>query len=194
MEPGTRQALIETATRLVRKRGYSACSYADLAEVVGIRKPSIHHHFPSKEDLGEAIVEVYAAEFGKLLDQIHARTPDPIERLKRYAGLYKDGLSRGEGCLCGVLASEISILPSRVQTQVRRFFALNLRWLEATLRDGVARGDLRPGLSPAREAHTILSALQGATFVALSMHQPASFDQALAGLLAGLRAPARRTR
>lgn len=190
MERDTRQVLIEAAINLVRKRGYAACSYADIAEVVGIRKPSIHHHFPNKEDLGEAMVEAYTVEIEGLLNGIHDRTSDPIERIKRYASLYRDGLVRGEGCLCGVLASELSVLPARVQAPVRRFFALNLRWLEGTLKDGRARGELRSDLSPPREARTILAALQGATFVALSLRDTASFDQALAGLLAGLRAPA----
>ena len=59
MALGTREALIRTAEQLMRTRGYSAFSYADLSESVGIRKASIHHHFPTKEDLGKALVEEY---------------------------------------------------------------------------------------------------------------------------------------
>ena len=44
-----RSTLIDVATGQVRRLGYSAFSYADLAAAVGIRKPSIHHHFPAKE-------------------------------------------------------------------------------------------------------------------------------------------------
>ncbi|KFJ90149.1 TetR family transcriptional regulator, partial [Pseudomonas sp. 1-7] len=51
--------MIQTAENLMRTRGYTAFSYADLSEAVGIRKASIHHHFPTKEDLGAAIVEEY---------------------------------------------------------------------------------------------------------------------------------------
>jgi TetR/AcrR family transcriptional repressor of nem operon len=114
----------------VRRQGYSAFSYADLAEAVGIRKASIHHHFPSKEDLGEAVVDAYTSSFAVQLDEIGKETADPIERLSRYAALYREGLARKEACLCGVLASEISILPDRVQNGVRRFLSLNLRWFE----------------------------------------------------------------
>ncbi len=183
MTPDTRHTLIDSAIHLVRQRGYSAFSYADLAAVVGIRKASIHHHFPAKEDLGEAMVAAYREAFARRLDDIDGETADPIARLEGYAASYREGLPRGEACLCGVLASEIAVLPERVQAEVRRFFALNLSWLEQTL----AADGLRRGLQPAREARTVLSALQGAMFVALSTGEAQIFDDALAGLLAGLR-------
>jgi TetR/AcrR family transcriptional repressor of nem operon len=179
---------METATGLVRRRGYSAFSYADLADAVGIRKASIHHHFPSKEDLGEAVVDLYTADFAAELDAIRNETEDPFERLGRYAALYREGLARKEACLCGVLASEIAILPDRVQNGVRRFLSLNLGWLEGTLKEGSGRG-LRPGTQPRREARTLLSALQGALIIGLSTQDPAAFDETVEGLLASLRPP-----
>ena len=62
-----RSTLIDVATSQVRRLGYSAFSYADLADAVGIRKPSIHHHFPTKEDLGVAIVAAYTEHFSEQL-------------------------------------------------------------------------------------------------------------------------------
>lgn len=186
MSRNTRDVLMETATGQVRRQGYSGFSYADLAEAVGIRKASIHHHFPGKEDLGEALVDAYTDSFSLKLDEIRRESSDPLERLRLYAGLYREGLARKEGCLCGVLASEIAMLPPRVQAGVRRFFAANLRWLEETLEQG--RGvSLRHDVEPHREARTILSALQGAVFLALSTQEVSAFDAAVDGLLRGLR-------
>ena len=196
MQTDTRSALIDRATELVRQRGYAAFSYADLSEAVGIRKPSIHHHFPVKEDLGAAIVEVYARRFGERLVAIAAATDEPLTRLETYAGLYREGLASGQGCLCGVLASEVAVLPPRVRAGVEAFFAANLRWLERVLDEGRQHGDgrgssLRRDLDPRREARTVLAALQGAMFVALALGTPENFDDAAAGLLAGLSATAR---
>lgn len=178
--------LVGTATGLVRRQGYSGFSYADLSEAVGIRKASIHHHFPSKENLGEALVAAYTADFSDKLDAIAKETSNPIERLQRYAELYRDGLARNEGCLCGVLASEIAVLPDRVQAGVRRFFSLNLAWLESILKEGAGAG-LRRDLDAPRETRTVLSVMQGALFVGLSTGDPSAFDDAVSGLLAGLR-------
>jgi TetR/AcrR family transcriptional repressor of nem operon len=190
MSRNTRDLLMETATGLVRRQGYSAFSYADLSAAVGIRKASIHHHFPSKEDLGEAVVDSYTASFSEMLDRIHRETSNSIERLRRYAELYREGLARKEACLCGVLASEIAVLPIRVQHGVRRFLSLNLRWLEETLAAD-SGGRLRLDIQPHREARTVLSALQGALIIGLSTQDPAAFDETVEGLLSGLRSSER---
>src|SRR5271165_1273387 len=126
MRTNTRAALIDDATALVRRRGYAGFSYAALSEAVGIRKPSIHHYFPLKEDLGAAIVEAYSLAFANRLADILAQSGDRTGRLRKYAGLYKEGLLAGEGCLCGVLASELGGLPEKVRSGVQRFFAANL--------------------------------------------------------------------
>jgi TetR/AcrR family transcriptional repressor of nem operon len=190
MSSDIRSSLIDAATDQVRQHGYSAFSYADLVDVVGIRKPSIHHHFPTKEDLGVAMVTAYTERVLEQLDRIDSDIDDPIERLRAYAQLYREGLKAGQGCLCGVLASEVAVLPQRVQAGIRQFFKLNIRWLERTLRGGLTGASrsavLRADLEPRREARTVLATLQGATFVALSLREPASFDQAVMGLLSGL--------
>jgi TetR/AcrR family transcriptional regulator, transcriptional repressor for nem operon len=182
-----RSTLIDVATGQVRRQGYSAFSYADLADAVSIRKPSIHHHFPTKEDLGVAIVAAYTERLSEQLDRINAKTDDMIERLRAYARIYREGLEARRGCLCGVLASEVAVLPQQVQTGVRQFFGLHLRWIERVLHDGRSNGLLRDGVEPRVAARTVLAALQGALILALSLEEPAAFDQAVAGVLRGLR-------
>src|SRR5277367_4454289 len=130
MHPDTRAQILTEAEAVVRRVGYAGFSYADLAESVGIRKPSIHHHFPTKEDLGAAIVAAYTERFSEELARIDAGNDGVVERLRAYSSLYRQGLASGQGCLCGVLASEVAVLPERVQVGVRQFFGLNLRWLE----------------------------------------------------------------
>lgn len=174
MKTDTRAALIDDATAIVRRKGYAGFSYADLAEAAGIRKPSIHHHFPLKEDLGAAIVEVYTARF---MERLETMTGGRIARLSAYAGLYREGLAGGQGCLCGVLASELTGLPPKVRAGVARFFDLNLAWLETVLGPGPGAKD---------RARTVLSTFQGAIFVALAMNSPAVFDAAVEGLLTSL--------
>ena len=186
MNSDTRSTLIDIATAQVRRQGYAGFSYAHLASLAGIRKPSIHHHFPLKEDLGVAIVKAYTERFSERLDAIENGNDGALGRLRAYGALYREAVASGHACLCGVLASEIAILPESLQGTVRQFFRLQLRWLERSLKGGEAEGSLRAGIQPRQEARTILATLQGAMFVALSLEEPASFDQALAGLLRGL--------
>jgi AcrR family transcriptional regulator len=52
-----RDSIVDEATRLFAERGYEGASMADLAERVGLRKASLFHHFPSKEQLYAAVLE-----------------------------------------------------------------------------------------------------------------------------------------
>lgn len=57
-KPGSRKdAILDEATRLFAERGYEGTSMADLAERVGLRKASLFHHFASKEQLRQAVLE-----------------------------------------------------------------------------------------------------------------------------------------
>ena len=54
----TQDRLVEIGETLMRQRGYGGFSYADLALKAGIRKASIHHHFPTKDDLVNGRVQM----------------------------------------------------------------------------------------------------------------------------------------
>ena len=44
----TKETLLDHAQDLVQRVGVNAMSYNDLSKAVGIRKASIHYHFPKK--------------------------------------------------------------------------------------------------------------------------------------------------
>lgn len=175
------------AERLVRTRGYSAISYADLAEAVGIRKASIHHHFPGKADLGVALTAEYAERFAALLDKIDRDDADALLRLQSYASIYEASVRDGMLCLCGMLVTEIHVLPEEVRAGVRRFFVQQLSWLTRVLAEGAARVELKLVGKPEAAAERILSGLEGATLVAWGMSDPAVVARATANIIATMR-------
>ena len=67
----TAEQILDLAEMLIQTRGYSAFSYQDISDSLGIRKASIHYHFASKTDLGIAVVDRYIARFdAALTDQL----------------------------------------------------------------------------------------------------------------------------
>src|SRR5215813_5264337 len=183
MSPDTRSLILREAEFLIRTRGYAAFSYADLSARVGITKASIHHHFPTKEDLIVVLVREYVERFVAVLAGIKQQYAGPGARLRAYANLFLDGFEKGMLPLCGALSAERSALPEAMRPQVQEFFRIHLDWLDGVLADGVAAGALRPDLSRDQVALLLLSTLEGGTFVGWALAQKApvlaAFEAAL---------------
>ena len=71
----TATKILDVGQELIQTRGYSAMSFQDIAEQVGIKKPSVIHHFPSKTKLGVAIIQRYRDTFASQLEAIN-KDPD----------------------------------------------------------------------------------------------------------------------
>jgi TetR/AcrR family transcriptional regulator, cholesterol catabolism regulator len=70
-----REELTRIAARLFAERGYQGTSLADLAESLGVQKPSLYHHIASKEDLLWAVASEGADAFHAALDAVPAAAP-----------------------------------------------------------------------------------------------------------------------
>ncbi|MBE0610711.1 MAG: TetR/AcrR family transcriptional regulator [Dehalococcoidia bacterium] len=172
----TAQEILDVAQSLAQTRGYNGFSYADISHVLGITKASLHYHFPTKEALGQALMERYADQFRSALAGIAETASSALEMVERYVCLYRDVLVVDRLCLCGMLAAEVTTLPPSIQDEVRAFFDMNERWLSDAFARGRQEGTLRIEQEPAEGARLFMGALEGAMLVARSYYEPQRFD------------------
>ncbi len=182
----TRTRILDVAERLIQVRGFNGFSYADVAAELAITKASLHHHFPSKAGLGEALMTRYAERFTDALSTIDADIASAPAKLEAYAGLYVDVLREGRMCLCGMLAAEHETLPPPIQGAVIAFLDENEDWLERVLEQGRVDGSLRFNGTAKETARSILGGLEGSMLVARSRGEIESFQTGAALLLSGL--------
>jgi TetR/AcrR family transcriptional repressor of nem operon len=163
----TAEQILDLAEMLIQTRGYSAFSYQDIADSLGIRKASIHYHFASKADLGIAVVDRYVARFGEALVAIAAdQSQSSMAMLDFYVEPYAGFAKTPDRiCLCGALSGEILALPAELRSRVDGFFRTHQEWLTGILKRGAARGEFTLAAPPAKVARFIFSALQGALLV-----------------------------
>jgi TetR/AcrR family transcriptional repressor of nem operon len=182
----TRTRILDVGERLVQVRGFNCFSYADVAGELSITRASLHYHFPTKTDLGEAIVARYAERFAAALAAIDAELESAPAKLAAYAELYAQVLREQRMCLCGMLAAEYKTVPGPIRGAVIRFFDDNEVWLVRVLDQGRADRSLSFSATSAVTARSIVSGLEGAMLVARPYGAVDRFEDAAGQLLAGL--------
>ena len=177
-DPSTADRILDAAELRMRAEGYNGVSFRELAAETGIKSASVHYHFPTKADLGVAVVSRYHQRFMAGLQDLLQREQDPDARLRGFIALYRRALLEDERiCLCGMLGAESGGLPSRVVQEVQAFFRANIDWLAAA-----TEGTDTEGTDTAVAAARIVSTLQGAMILAATMKDPALFEEVADGL------------
>lgn len=192
----TAEQILDLAEMLIQSRSYSAFSYQDIADQLGIKKASIHYHFPSKAALGEAVITRYAQRLDEVLTALlKDDSKTTLQLIDIYAQPYLQFSDTPDRvCLCGALAGEIMALPEEMRGHVERFFKTHQAWLTKILERGVKRKELELAVPAAKLARMVFGAMQGALLVKRATGDMSQMKDVLAVLKTQLQPPAKRSR
>ncbi len=181
----TKTALLDSAERLARTRGFDAFSYADLSKLVGIRKASIHHHFPTKADLGLSLISRYRETFFDALGTITTEHTTAGAQLQAYLALYRSALGKGtQVCLCVSFSAGRDSFDEAVLAELNRFHDDSVIWLTDLFQRGRTDGTVSGVADAEQEARACLALVEGAQLVSRAAEDAGFFDRAVAGLKA----------
>ena len=83
----SKRRILTIATRRFAQQGYDGTSLQGIADEVGMRKPSVLYHFPSKKALREAVI-------ADLLERWQTRLPDVLAKAgtgdDRFTALFEE--------------------------------------------------------------------------------------------------------
>jgi TetR/AcrR family transcriptional repressor of nem operon len=164
MQGETAERILDAANALLVDRGYSAFSYADIAETVKIRKASIHHHFPTKSGLVVAVLRRHRARISEGMKSLDDQIGNTLVRIKNYFK-YWEGCIEGQTlsfCIGALLGAEMPSLPEEVQAEVRLHFSMLTNWFERTLKAGSKAREIHLPGTLATEAQMLIAVLHGA--------------------------------
>lgn len=173
----TRQRILDTAQDLLRERGANGISYTDISDLVKIRKASIHHHFPTKQDLIKEIVHSHGEDFFERLAAASDGNSG-VDALSSYLDLFRESFGEGRGrfiCLFGMLGAEINSLDRSIAAEVKGFYARNLAELTKIIEKGANDNTIRSFDSPRDLARVIFSTVEGAMIIARADNGVRSF-------------------
>jgi TetR/AcrR family transcriptional regulator, transcriptional repressor for nem operon len=132
----TKERILTEAESLIQHKGYNAFSFKDISNAIGIKTASIHYHFPSKEDLGLAVIAWHTDKISGALNQIS--DGEALSAKMKILSLFEAVLSLtykndNKLCLGGMFASDVSSLPSSIQRKAKQFFEIIIEWIKEIL-------------------------------------------------------------
>ncbi len=158
---------MDSAVALIQERGYNAFSYHHIAEALGIKNAAVHYHFPSKGDLGVAVVERYHRQFKDWAAAHKQQGTGPLGLLRGYFSIPLRFMRDGDKvCPLGVLEAEYKAIPVPLREAVRALDAEIREFLAEVLTQGRRQGIFRFEGNAEDKALIIVAALQGALQVA----------------------------
>lgn len=182
----TREKILDAAAEEIYRVGFQAASIGEILKKLGISKGALYHHFPSKQDLGYAVLEeVFCvgslAAWDAALDH-----DDPIAGLREMFLGMEDTLA-GQRLQCGCpinnLAQEMSPVDEGFRARIERIYARWHRRIRDALAGAQQRGVMRDDVDPSEVAYFIIASMQGATGLAKNAQDCSIFRASIHGLL-----------
>lgn len=159
--PDTKKKIIDTATYLLQTRGY-LWSYEDISKALGVKKASIHYHFPTKEHLIAECTHLYIEAGVEKMESIAMGSAANLEKMKQLIEIYRQAYeTKNAICLCTMLSAYCNNSSAETNSQLKNFFEYTLQWLIAVLTAGIREKEFSTSLSPALAASVVLNSLQG---------------------------------
>lgn len=127
----TRARIVAEADRLFYEQGYEHTSFAAIADAVGISRGNFYHHFKSKDEILDAVIEARMADTGQMLERWTSQSDAPLQRIGSFVRIVSTNLIpiMRYGCPVGTLCAELAKLEHPARARANQVFALFRVWL-----------------------------------------------------------------
>ncbi|WP_375195948.1 TetR/AcrR family transcriptional regulator [Sphingobium sp.] len=181
----TRQSILDAAEKVFADLGYAAARLEDVAQAVGIRRPSIVYYFPGKQQLYDQVeADIFASMHEFVLKRVkHAE--GPMAQLLALLDAWLDFLV-ARPTAARIIQRLVADFAPRGDNPVR-FSETALRDIETVISMGIADGTFRQ----VSAMHMLNGVAGGALFYvcnAAQLGEGRSYDPADPAELAGFRA------
>lgn len=146
-QPGIRfnkmeEAIIEAAGTLFDNQGYNPTSLQDIADALGLARPSLYHYFKNKEEILLAGINQITARRNEFVDAARAEESSPVERLTTLVDSFTMFITENPVWVRVLVREEPAVSPKALKTEFESRMAL-VDLLVETIKAGVDEGTLR---------------------------------------------------
>ncbi len=162
----TKDRIIEHAAQIMREKGFNNTGIQEILQSAGVPKGSFYFYFKSKDELGLALIDYYAAFFCSLSEStLRCATGAPLQRLRNFfesRRLHWEQEDPKTGCPIGNLTQEMGIISDAFRTKLKSVFERMRCDIGSCLEQAQERREINPLLNPNETADFILNSWEGA--------------------------------
>lgn len=173
----TRASLINAAFQTIYQHGYQGMRVDDVLERTGLKKGAFYHHFPSKLELGYAVLdEIITGYIHDRWLQPLSEHDDPIEGIAAAIRIASQNASVECGCPLNNLAQEMSPLDEGFRQRIKHLFELWVSGTADALQRGQEKGFIRQDVNTIAAANFIIASIEGAVALVKASQDTKQFE------------------
>lgn len=164
----TRARVLKTASSLINSKGFSNTSINDIIQATGVKKGNLYFHFPSKEDLGLAILQEAKRDFFLWVSN-SLQGDRPLEKLSNFFDAVLEKHRKTNfvgGCIFGNTALEMSDSNIRFSNSIKEVFREWTAIITELLIEAREAGDLKQEIPASLLAKQIVATIEGGIMMA----------------------------
>jgi TetR/AcrR family transcriptional repressor of nem operon len=170
---GTKVRALREAQNLLQSFGFNGFSFQHIADLIGIKKPSLYDHFKSKEELGQELVKDYLKCFTQWTETIEVF--EPKDQIGAYFEIfYKFSSNAGKLCPLSAMIADYHSLPKSIHKLLTKMFLFQNTWLQKVIEEGQKKKVFRKDQTSKELADLIQSIGFGAQLIARMTEDPNS--------------------
>lgn len=196
----TKERIVRDVAQVFNTKGYAGTSMSAVLRATGLQKGGVYNHFKSKEQLALAAFDYQIGLIADRFEQALDGVDGAGERLNAIVGvigqLAADPVLAGGCPILNVATESDDGLPA-LRERAQQAMTSWQRLIGATVKAGVASGDLRPDCDPRTVATVVTATLEGAVMLAKLYGDGRHMQRAIehvTGYIGSLAAPPRRGR
>ncbi|MDY0779834.1 TetR/AcrR family transcriptional regulator [Tenacibaculum sp. IB213877] len=170
----TKERIIQIADKLLLERGYNAFSFKNISIELGIKTSSIHYHFPTKTDLGIAIIHKHDIALTNTI--LKLKHEAPVIKLEKLIIYYKKLALANKVCIVGALTSSVNTLDKQLQKEVLSFANKVIDWTQLIIEEGQQKKQIKQFSNSHIKAKMIIAELMAFLQLTRISHDKTSFD------------------
>ncbi|MGD0542291.1 MAG: TetR/AcrR family transcriptional regulator [Tepidisphaeraceae bacterium] len=187
--PQRREQLIEVATRIFAKWGYSAATTAEIADAAGVTEPILYRHFASKQDMFVAITRAMSEQTLRGCRELTERCSSSTEKIRTIARRFPDHIRACQDAYQVIHGALATSRDRRVLAVIKEHYSEIERFFCKIITDGQKSGEFSKDLDPNVPAWQLINISIGYAMIALNLHQFDHFsvEAAIEFILRGLK-------